>query len=206
MCLTHGSWLHVLLNCVISLSLSVCQEKGSTWRQGSSSVGVAMESRTEPRVEGVAQGLEEISCGWRLWTSSGTHTASLAPWERGGVFWPRPWARAALGSSVMLDHDLNPRIFCNPIRLPNVTWYTPPLISTMATDYNDVKSVGRHYVIGTNRGEAWRQRPSRFLRLWVWVWQTSGRETLCTYVLATSTQTSREYLWSKSTAELHRVS
>ena len=38
-----------------------------------------MESRTEPHVEGVAQGLEEISCGWRLWTSSGTPTASLAP-------------------------------------------------------------------------------------------------------------------------------
>ena len=30
------------------------------------------------RVEGVDQRLEETSCGWRLWISSGTLTASLA--------------------------------------------------------------------------------------------------------------------------------
>ena len=41
-------------------SLSLSQEKGSTWRQGSCSVGVAMESHMEPHVEGVAQRLEEI--------------------------------------------------------------------------------------------------------------------------------------------------
>ena len=54
------------------------QEKGSTWRQGSCSVGVAMESHMEPHVEGMAQRLEEMSCGWRLWTNSGTLTASPA--------------------------------------------------------------------------------------------------------------------------------
>ena len=30
-----------------------------------------MENHTEPRVEGVDQRLEETSCGWRLWISSG---------------------------------------------------------------------------------------------------------------------------------------
>ena len=37
-----------------------------------------MENHTEPRVEGVDQRLEETCCGWRLWISSGTLTASLA--------------------------------------------------------------------------------------------------------------------------------
>ena len=57
---------------------SLSQEKGSTWKQGICSVGVAMESHMEPHVEGVAQILEEMSCGWRLWTNSGTPTASPA--------------------------------------------------------------------------------------------------------------------------------
>ena len=59
-------------------SLSLSQVRDSTWRLGSCSVVVAMENHTEPRVEGVDQRLEETSCGWRLWISSGTLTASLA--------------------------------------------------------------------------------------------------------------------------------
>ena len=59
-------------------SLSLSQVRDSTWRLGSCYVVVAMENHTEPRVEGVDQRLEETSCGWRLWISSGTLTASLA--------------------------------------------------------------------------------------------------------------------------------
>ena len=44
-----------------------------------SMVGAAMESRMAPHVVGVAKRLEETSCGWRLWISSGTLGASLAP-------------------------------------------------------------------------------------------------------------------------------
>ena len=54
------------------------QVRDSTWRLGSCSVVVPMENHTEPHVEGVDQRLEETSCGWRLWISSGTLTASLA--------------------------------------------------------------------------------------------------------------------------------
>ena len=61
-----------------SLPLSLSQVRDSTWRLGSCSVVVAMENHTEPRVEGVDQRLEDTSCGWRLWISSGTLTASLA--------------------------------------------------------------------------------------------------------------------------------
>ena len=39
---------------------------------------VAMESPMELHVGGVALRLEETSCGWRLWTNSGTLTASPA--------------------------------------------------------------------------------------------------------------------------------
>ena len=62
----------------LSLPLSLSQIRDSTWRLGSCSVVVAMENHTEPRVEGVGQRLEETSCGWRLWISGGTLTASLA--------------------------------------------------------------------------------------------------------------------------------
>ena len=72
--------LHVCAKTTLppSLSLSLSQVRDSTWRLGSCSVVVAMENHTEPRVEGVDQRLEETSCGWRLWISSGTLTASLA--------------------------------------------------------------------------------------------------------------------------------
>ena len=60
-----------------SLSLSLSGE-GFNMEAGQLFCGGCYGESYEPRVEGVDQRLEETSCGWRLWISSGTLTASLA--------------------------------------------------------------------------------------------------------------------------------
>ena len=72
----------------------------------------AMENHTEPRVEGVDQRLEETSCGWRLWISSGCFTCTVSECVCSTVCIARHWIVDHVAHAIILYLERMCRVAC----------------------------------------------------------------------------------------------
>ena len=103
MCLTHESWLHVLLNCVISLSgEGFNMEAGELFCGGcyGESYGATCGG-CGSRIGGDQLWVEALDQQWH------SHCFTCTVREGGDIYFGSQ-ARVARGSSIMLDRDLNP--------------------------------------------------------------------------------------------------